>query len=337
VAKAAGLPVVLSLTDFWFLCPRMTLLRGDQENCDGKTTAWECIRCLAHDAKVYRWPRAVMPDAAVGGLLMAVARVPGLTRVHGLRGMVGDMAGRKAFLLEMFRAADRRITASPFVRDCFRACGFDSPIRVQPYGHDLAWLTAEPKSPSDRIRIGFIGQVAPYKGVHLLLEALRALEPAIASRIEIQVYGDPTKLPDYGRRLAELAATLPQISFLGTYAHDTSAGIFARMDVLAVPSLWYDFPIIIHEAFASGTPVLATHLGGMAETVLDGVNGLLFRRGDVGELAGLLRRLVVEPGLLARLRGGIGPVKTMAQEASDLECVYDESRALCGSDRPEIS
>jgi hypothetical protein len=94
-AKLRKLPLVLSLTDFWFLCPRLTLLRADDRNCDGKTSPWACVKCLAYDAKVYRWPSRLLPQAAVERLLMTIAGFPSLTRRHGLRGMVGNAAGRK--------------------------------------------------------------------------------------------------------------------------------------------------------------------------------------------------------------------------------------------------
>jgi glycosyltransferase involved in cell wall biosynthesis len=91
-----------------------------------------------------------------------------------------------------------------------------------------------------------------------------------------------------------------------------------------VPSLWYDFPLIIHEAFATKTPVIATNLGGMAEAVTHGVDGLLFERGDAADLAGQINRVLEEPGLLEHLREGIPPVKTIAEEVNELESIYRE-------------
>jgi glycosyltransferase involved in cell wall biosynthesis len=91
---------------------------------------------------------------------------------------------------------------------------------------------------------------------------------------------------------------------------------------LVVPSIWYDFPLIIHEALATKTPVIATNLGGMAEAVAHETNGLLFDRGDVGGLARMVERIVAEPGLLERLQNGIAPVKPIEAEVSELEAIY---------------
>jgi glycosyltransferase involved in cell wall biosynthesis len=93
VVKDAGLPLVLSLTDFWFLCPRINLLHADGTNCDGRTTAWECLRCKLLDQKAYRWPSRVLPEETVSSLLTYASKHPILTRQRGLRGMAGELAG----------------------------------------------------------------------------------------------------------------------------------------------------------------------------------------------------------------------------------------------------
>jgi glycosyltransferase involved in cell wall biosynthesis len=323
VIEEAGIPLVLSLTDFWFLCPQVNLVRSDGENCDGLTTAWDCLRCKLFGEKAYRWPSRLLPEPSVARLLQTVSRYPFLTRRRGLRGMAGDMAARKEFLRQALEWPDIRITASPFVRDLHVANGVTAPIKVRPYGHDLSWLdNYGGKEPSDVVRIGFIGQILPSKGVHLLLQAARSLQDSFGDRHRLLVYGDLEKEPEYGAKLRTLAAGLDNIRFCGTYAHDESADVFARIDVLVVPSLWYDFPLVIHEAFATRTPVIATDLGGMAEVVTDEVSGLLFERDDVDGLTRQLRRIVEEPGLLERLQAGTPTVKTIEEEVTELEQVY---------------
>jgi glycosyltransferase involved in cell wall biosynthesis len=88
--------------------------------------------------------------------------------------------------------------------------------------------------------------------------------------------------------------------------------------------VWYDFPLIIYEAFATKTPVIATDLGGMAEAIQHGATGLLFERGDAGDLARQLRRVIEEPGLLDSMKRQIPPVKTIAEEVNELEAIYFE-------------
>ncbi len=196
---------------------------------------------------------------------------------------------------------------------------------MQPYGHDLSWLnTYEGKLRSEEIRIGFIGQISESKGVHLLLEAARLLVEKANRKFRLYIYGNLKHDPGYSATLRDLVRGLENVEFCGTYLHAQSAGVFAGIDVLVVPSIWYDFPLVIYEAFATQTPVIATNLGGMAEAVEDEVNGLLFERNDANDLARQLRRIIDEPGLLERLRSGIPEVKRIEQEVEELEQIYTE-------------
>lgn len=325
VVNDAGLPLVLSLTDFWFLCPRVVLLRSDGTNCDGNTTPWECLECEMLNTKVYRWSRQILGKEGAARALTQVSKHPLLTRQRGLRGYVGDMAARKTYLRQALDLPDYRITASQFVKDIHVSNGVTAPIEVRPYGHDLSWLVQyQGKTPAEVIRFGFIGQIISSKGVHILFEAARSLQSTLGDRFELLIYGNVDKDPEYGRQLKESAKKIKNVNFCGTYDHKDSADVFAKMDILVVPSLWYDFPLIIHEAFATKTSVIATNLGGMAEAITHEVNGLLFELGDADDLARQLERVVNEPGLLQNLQAGVQPVKTIDEEVDQLEIVYKE-------------
>jgi glycosyltransferase involved in cell wall biosynthesis len=89
--------------------------------------------------------------------------------------------------------------------------------------------------------------------------------------------------------------------------------------------MWYEnAPLVIHEAFATQTPVITTNIGGMAEAVSHEQNGLLFERNDIVDLGRQLDRIISEPGLLARIRQGIPKVKTVDEEVDELEQLYRE-------------
>jgi glycosyltransferase involved in cell wall biosynthesis len=323
VAKRMGIPVVVTLTDFWFICPQVTLLRSDRQVCDGQVAESECLECLLRGAKVERWSKRMLPQTEAVRFLGALSRYGKLTRLPGLRGMALDIHERRAVLHQALEQADRVLIASASARELFRRNGFTMPIEVVPYGHDLTWLSGySGKSPSKEVRFGFIGQIAPMKGPQVLVESFRSANRD--GRARLLIYGNLDKDPSFGEHLRALAAGCAEIEFRGTYPHRESGRIFAELDVLVVPSLWHDYPLIINEAFATGTPVIASDFGGMSEFVKPGVNGLLFERGSVENLACQLRRLIVEPGFLAQLQKGIPPVKRMAEATDEMIEIYHE-------------
>lgn len=325
VVKKNNIPLVLSITDFWFLCPQINLLRSDGENCNGITVPWDCLQCTARGSKVYRLSQKVLPEKGVEALLTKLSEIPTITRQRGFRGMMGDMADRKQFMRHVFSIPNVRLVASKFARDIHIENGFDDPIQLHPYGHDLSWLeNYQGKVHSTAINVGFIGQITPSKGVHILLEAARHLVETLGEKVNFLIYGDIDKHPEYASRLESMSDGLGNVQFCGIYPREMSATVFSRMDVLVVPSLWYDFPLIIHEAFATKTPVIATNLGGMAEAVSHEVNGLLFERGNVDDLVCQIRQIVDEPGLIQKLQAGIPSVKSIHEDASELEKIYLE-------------
>jgi hypothetical protein len=103
--------------------------------------------------------------------------------------------------------------------------------------------------------------------------------------------------------------------------------ILADLDVLVVPSKWIEnAPFIIREAFAAGVPVVASNLGGMAEMVRHGVDGLLFPAGNAEALAVALKRMIDEPDLLDRLKSGIVRPMSIEDDATACEASTRNSR-----------
>jgi glycosyltransferase involved in cell wall biosynthesis len=186
------------------------------------------------------------------------------------------------------------------------------------------------------LRVGFIGPITRHKGVEVLLRAAEiagagievrihgseTIDPALAARLKAQFTND-SQPTTYDRDIHPSSFILhPSFLFLGPFPPDALDGVFRGLDVLVVPSVWPEnSPLVIHEAFMRGVPVIASHIGGIPEIVTDGRSGFLFPPGDVEKLAHLLRR-VREKGLLDRFRRRLPRVKAIAQNARELERVY---------------
>lgn len=325
VAKRCQLPVILTLTDYWSVCPRLSLLRGDGTLCDGRTTSEECLRCLLWDSGLYQRLNIILPDRVTSALAMWASQTPRVSRLRGLRGMALDMDERRAFLAKMLTLADRITAPSHHLATTVAAAGVTKPVCVIRSGHDLRWLTAMPaRRRSNAIRFGYVGQISPLKGVHTLVAAFAALAPL--QGVRLLIHGDQDKLPHYHD---ELLATIRRyqlpIEFCGPFGRERLGDILAGIDVLVVPSEWHENnPRVIQEAFASKAPVIAADVGGITEFVHHDVNGLLFARASPAALASQIRRLLSEPALLPRLVAGIPSVKPIAAEVDEVLAIYEE-------------
>ena len=99
--------------------------------------------------------------------------------------------------------------------------------------------------------------------------------------------------------------------------------LMAEIDWVVVPSIWWEnSPLVIQEAFQHGRPVICSDIGGMAEKVTDGVNGLHFRAADHEALARTLGSAAADPALWERLRDGIPPVRSLDAHVNRLTDLY---------------
>ncbi len=125
--------------------------------------------------------------------------------------------------------------------------------------------------------------------------------------------------------LRDITGEEKRIEFCGHFKNELIGEVLSKIDVLIVPSVWYEnTPLVIYSAFASGTPVIATNLGGMSEVVHDGVNGLLFEKGDSAGLGKLLDMIVNDRSLLDKLAKNIVPPASISEYADAVENVYTE-------------
>jgi glycosyltransferase involved in cell wall biosynthesis len=195
-----------------------------------------------------------------------------------------------------------------------------------PYSVDIGEPTAR-QFDATMIRFGFLGQVARVKGVDLVIRAFRQLNRT-RTRARLNIHGKLNANDAYLRELERLTGNDADIHFSGAYVHEDLRKILSDLDVVVVPSRWYEnSPHVILEAFAAKRPVIGTNVGGVAEIVQHNVNGLLFERGNVADLARQMQRILDDIELLPRLRAAIPSVRTPDEEMDDILKVYAQTIA----------
>lgn len=290
-------PYVITLWDFWWVCANAQLLTNDTQTiCDGPRGYWNCARCaLARAGRPGLWP----------------AWIP----------LVGLMAGRNHRLRCVLQSAEALIAPTPFVHRWYAAHRVPQErlVTLQP-GMEHPEPPAQAPLAGRPLRFAYIGGLAPQKGVHTLIAAFAGLR--LQRNAELWIAGDESSHPAYVARLRELAAGAP-VRFLGRLSRPAVWETLAQVDVVAVPSLWYEtFSFIVSEAFIAGRPVIASRLGPLADRVRDGVDGQLLPPGDVSAWRAALQRLVDAPDLVAQWRANVRPPATLADHTQQVEALY---------------
>jgi glycosyltransferase involved in cell wall biosynthesis len=338
LARALGIPVVATLHDYTLVCASggQRVHRRERHVCH-EIDPSRCARCFTESPFHAQIGFARVATAGAGGRMLArgaaFARrlAPGLVagaaraaRQLGRAVSEADIEARLAGARRVFYDVDVFVAPSPALAREFVALGLPAErLVVSDYGMPARRQT--PRPPRDQpLRIGFVGTLVWHKGAHILLEAARLLPPG---RFTVQLFGSTTTFPDYTAELKDMAAGLP-VTFAGSFSPDQSPEIYSQMDVLAVPSLWPEnSPLVIHEAFMAGVPVVAARMGGIVDLVTDQVNGVLYDAVSPAALAAALRQLIDVPARVTALASAAPSVKTMQQDAREWDGVYERLRS----------
>lgn len=320
-AKRLGVPVVATIMDYWWLCPKHTLHHPLHGLCDGQVPARECIACIA----------AEHPGDAVKSLhRLPVLRSTLLPAFYAARWTRHGVPPA-----EIFRWFRRRSVLDAALRS-MSAVIFPSAAAAEivgprvaperrrriPYGLEPRWFEAPHRPARQRgisiepasLVVGYAGALAPHKGVHTLLEAVRRLEWR-HTRLRIAGRGDD----EYRRKLEALAAGL-NTEFLGSLTSEEMPAFFSSLDVLVLPSLWPEnLPIVALEATASRVPLIASRIPGVSELIDDPAR--LFTPGDPDELAACLGAFAASPAPPPELR-----LTTADEMVEQTLAVYEEVR-----------
>ncbi|UVF20405.1 glycosyltransferase family 4 protein [Microvirga terrae] len=222
---------------------------------------------------------------------------------------------REHFIRGLLDVADFFVSPSQFLVDRYVDWGLDrSRFIVIENGLDIA-ETAPPRSlpqlGSRRSRFGYFGQITQFKGVDVLLDAVTCIPDAVwGDDAQLMIFGgnlerQPEAFQEKIRKLVERAGS--RVRFYGAYQNSEMPRLMRSIDWTIIPSIWWEnSPIVIQESFHHGRPMICSNIGGMAEKIVDGVNGLHFRVGSSQDLVDRMTEALTNPKLWNDLRAGIG-------------------------------
>lgn len=233
---------------------------------------------------------------------------------------------RELFAREMLGLADAFVSPSRFLAERYIKWGIEKDkLRVIENG-----ITVEAPEPPRalqglkprRNRFAYFGQMTPFKGVDILIDAI--------SRIPKDIWGEDSCLMIFGGNLERqplefqermkklIAGAGSRVRFYGAYQNADVARLMRSVDWVVLPSVWWEnSPVVIQEALLHRRPMICSDIGGMAEKVRDGKDGLHFRAGSSQDLADRIAEVLGNPQIWDRLH------VSMRQPADHLGCARE--------------
>jgi glycosyltransferase involved in cell wall biosynthesis len=314
LAAQRGVPVVMTLHDYWLECPRFGQLLGwDDQICFDVDHA-RCSRCLNEFAwrnpRHLRWvARGLRFARRLTGLdLQApLQRIWRRRSTHVDVGVAGperkdpkpdpriqDRMGERARMIQerLVPHVQRFLCPSDFLRERMLSAGLPAEkLETRLFGVPRPENWEAAPSPG-RVRFAYVGSVLPHKGVDVLVEAFGLLTGRVdPDSVFLEIHGGWASNPSYGERVRDLAQDFGA-EVTGAFDPSRIDEILSAVDALVVPSVWFEnSPVTIHDARVRGIPVLCSDLGAMRELVPD--EDRRFRAGDAQDLARALERFVL--------------------------------------------
>jgi glycosyltransferase involved in cell wall biosynthesis len=302
------------------------MLRMGTHPCDGLAEERKCTACMLQHRGVPQTAAELLArtPAGIGNLLQ---RLPG--RAGALFGLPGFIRDQKARQQRLFASVDRFVLLTEWARRTVLA-NTAPPAKVSVNRLGIATRPSAPKpAPSVRptrppVRLVYLGRFDPIKGVHDLVRALTSLPRELTFRAELigPVFG-----PSEQRVVDELRRMIggdPRSAIAPPVPHAAVPRLLAEIDLVCCPSIVAEGgPTAALEAYAAGTPVIGTRIGGLAELVADGVNGRLVPPGDWRALARTIEDVVRDPsGTIDHWRRALPPPRTFDDVTRDYLAMY---------------
>jgi len=215
-----------------------------------------------------------------------------------------DIFLRERYIKSFFDLVDAFISPSEFLKQRYVNWGL-IPERITVIENGIPeGNLVPPRSLAEdgvRGRFAYFGQINPYKGIDVVLEAFAHLKKETRKKVTLDIFGSAltNQTVEFQQKISALLNKTKTISKLhGAYEPHEMERLVAEVDWIIMGSVWWEnSPLIIQEAFKFGRPVIVPDIGGMAEKVKPSLGGLNYRARDSVALANTIERCVTDPNL----------------------------------------
>ncbi|MEW6372590.1 MAG: glycosyltransferase family 4 protein [Pseudomonadota bacterium] len=239
---------------------------------------------------------------------------------------------RERYIKSFFDVVDEFVSPSEFLRDRYIAWGIEAErITVIENGLPVAQKTPPRKIQPDgkRGRFAYFGQINPFKGVDVVLDAFARLDDEVKKDVTLDIFGSGLKnqSQEYQARFAKLLEeNKDHIRYHGQYEPHEMGRIMADVDWVVMGSVWWEnSPLVIQEAYKFGRPVICPDIGGMAEKVINGEGGLHYRVRDSISLASVVAGAYADCEQYDRLCAQLPQAMTIERCVSEHLALYTKN------------
>ncbi len=174
------------------------------------------------------------------------------------------------------------------------------------------------------VKFVFTSHIQKLKGIDVLIEACEILQRRSINNVYVELYGGLGKNEKYNKEFNNKINKLKNVKYKGAFQNTDINKILSDVDYLILPSIWPEnAPLVIDEAYLNNIPCIVSNIGGMAERVDDGKNGLHFKVGDAKDLADKMEYVSKNTNIRERFVKNIPHVKTIEENAKELERIYE--------------
>lgn len=320
-AKATGAKVIMTFHLAGYSCKTGTLFYKGKLLCNGVIDLRKCSNCYLH-SRGYSYAAWFLTRTSAILHKLSIDTSNWGNKLGTALGTVPILAKLKVDLHTLVSSCDRVVAITQWYQKVLLANGIDpNKICFIPQGLPLDNVSDSTENTSVHIplRLLFLGRINKFKGLHLILEALRDIDSSLVS---LSIYGNSDD-DAYEQEQRIKTANQSNVSWGGKLEQKDIMPTMREHDILCLCSTFSEMsPLVIQEAFAARLPVIASNVYGNAEQITHGENGLLFNFNDVEDLRRQILQCINRPALLNAMTKKIAPPRSFKDLASDYLELY---------------
>ena len=320
-AKSSGARVIMTFHLAGYSCKTGTLVYRAESLCTGEIDLRKCSTCYLNE-KGYTSLASYLTDTSAILHKFSIDTSMWGNKVGTALGTVPILAKLNTDLKTLVSSCDRVVAITDWYQRVLKINGID-PNKIcfipQALPLDNFSDSIGNKPVHSQLRLIFLGRINKFKGLHLILEALREIDSTLVS---LSIYGN-SEDEAFENEQRIKTANQSNVFWGGDLQQKDVIPTMRKHDILCLCSTFSEMsPLVIQEAFAARIPIIASNVYGNAEQITHGENGLLFKFNDVEDLRRQILKCINHPDLLNEMANKITPPRSFKDLASDYLELY---------------